>query len=511
MPGGKAFIEGVELQRMGQFDHVARYPIHWHLAGDVTGQYVKRSTVNRSFQRGITIHGVQHVLVQDNIVFDTPGHNFLVETPDTVDNVWDHNLGLVTRIANFTEPTLSTQGDAEPANYWIRSAKNTFTRNVAGGSLAHGYWFDATAEGGLVFRDNVAHSSLGNATDDPTQKAKIDFNRESGLFVQAVVPDVSEPDPARPWYELLFERTVLFQNSTDMWPQDGAMRFKDSVFPDSPGNAIVGEGCYATFEAPFFAGPSPTTVRSGVPLHLQYSGKLVVLSPTFVGYQGILTSNDIAFPYQADFVIGGATFVDVPPTARSADGFSLVETRDDTFLPKGFYVPGSPALVVGTSTVFTPGAAGDPAVYKNATRLAYATLAFGSGSQSTMAAGGMTATRSDGVAYSGHGQGIDVVTNANYAYRLSRAPANGAFTVRLSPQGSYNQLVSPPAVDDVGAEIAIPLANTPSKVQITGGAALTAAASLVAFRAAPKTSYFYDGASKMLTVRATFTSLSVQP
>ena len=34
MLGSKMFVDGVELNRMGQNMHLARYPIHWHLIGD---------------------------------------------------------------------------------------------------------------------------------------------------------------------------------------------------------------------------------------------------------------------------------------------------------------------------------------------------------------------------------------------------------------------------------------------------------------------------------------------
>src|SRR5690348_14081538 len=38
MMGGASHIEGVELTRMGQRGHLARYPIHWHMMGDAPGQ-----------------------------------------------------------------------------------------------------------------------------------------------------------------------------------------------------------------------------------------------------------------------------------------------------------------------------------------------------------------------------------------------------------------------------------------------------------------------------------------
>ncbi len=37
MPSSKMYVEGVELNRMGQHLTKARYPIHWHLVGEGAG------------------------------------------------------------------------------------------------------------------------------------------------------------------------------------------------------------------------------------------------------------------------------------------------------------------------------------------------------------------------------------------------------------------------------------------------------------------------------------------
>src|SRR5439155_25619794 len=41
MAGSKMYVSGVELNRMGQNMHLARYPIHWHIGGDGQGQYIE--------------------------------------------------------------------------------------------------------------------------------------------------------------------------------------------------------------------------------------------------------------------------------------------------------------------------------------------------------------------------------------------------------------------------------------------------------------------------------------
>src|ERR1700733_1319711 len=58
MVGSKMFVDGVELNRMGQNMHLARYPIHWHLIGDAQGQYIKNSAIHDTYSRCVTVHGI---------------------------------------------------------------------------------------------------------------------------------------------------------------------------------------------------------------------------------------------------------------------------------------------------------------------------------------------------------------------------------------------------------------------------------------------------------------------
>jgi cell migration-inducing and hyaluronan-binding protein len=45
MAGSTMKVSGVEFFRMGQHENLARYPIHWHLAGDTQGQYIENSAI----------------------------------------------------------------------------------------------------------------------------------------------------------------------------------------------------------------------------------------------------------------------------------------------------------------------------------------------------------------------------------------------------------------------------------------------------------------------------------
>ncbi len=66
--GGVAHVENVELYQMGQKSKLARYPFHWHVAGDVTGQYIRNSSIWHTENRCVTVHGTNMAVVSGNIL-----------------------------------------------------------------------------------------------------------------------------------------------------------------------------------------------------------------------------------------------------------------------------------------------------------------------------------------------------------------------------------------------------------------------------------------------------------
>ena len=61
MVTSKMFVEGVELNRMGQNLELARYPIHWHLVGDGKGQYIRNASIHDTYNRCVTVHGTNNL------------------------------------------------------------------------------------------------------------------------------------------------------------------------------------------------------------------------------------------------------------------------------------------------------------------------------------------------------------------------------------------------------------------------------------------------------------------
>lgn len=136
--GGIAHVEGVELYQMGQKSKLARYPFHWHVAGDVTGQYIRNSSIWKTFNRCVTVHGTNMAVVSGNICYNHLGHGYFLEDGIEHGNTITNNLGILAVTPAAGQQVLAS--DTRPATFWITNPDNTYTGNVAAGSMGVGFW-----------------------------------------------------------------------------------------------------------------------------------------------------------------------------------------------------------------------------------------------------------------------------------------------------------------------------------------------------------------------------------
>ena len=97
MPSSHMYVEGVELNRMGQNLTLARYPIHWHLVGDAKGQYIRNAAIHDTYNRCVTVHGTNYLHVENNVTYNTVGHCFFMEDGIEHGNEFVHNLAIQTK------------------------------------------------------------------------------------------------------------------------------------------------------------------------------------------------------------------------------------------------------------------------------------------------------------------------------------------------------------------------------------------------------------------------------
>ncbi|MEO6389377.1 MAG: G8 domain-containing protein [Croceibacterium sp.] len=179
MPGSQVHISGVELTRMGQNMHLARYPIHWHIVGEGQGQYIKNSSIHDTYSRCVTVHGTNDVLVENNVTFNTVGHCFFLEDAVETGNQFIHNLAIGTKChpdgtpcvpTDLTLAHQSTAGQAAKdilipsdntaSSFWITNPDNIYRDNVAAGSEAIGFWIALPQHPTGAFLDNEASKNI---------------------------------------------------------------------------------------------------------------------------------------------------------------------------------------------------------------------------------------------------------------------------------------------------------------------------------------------------------------
>lgn len=83
-----------EFQFVGQAYQLGRYPIHFHLIGNVRNSIVKGNAIHDTYNRAVTIHAVHHLLVEDNVTYSTMGHTFFIEDAFETNNVLRNNSAI---------------------------------------------------------------------------------------------------------------------------------------------------------------------------------------------------------------------------------------------------------------------------------------------------------------------------------------------------------------------------------------------------------------------------------
>ena len=256
MPSSKMFVEGVELNRMGQNLTLARYPIHWHLVGDAKGQYIKNSAIHDTYNRCVTVHGTNFVRVENNVTYNIVGHCFFLEDGIEHGNQFVHNLAIqikchtskacvpynlapngelssayenrqAMRQASVSGKDTLLPSDNTVAAFWITNPDNIFIDNVAAGSDENGFWWSlpehpqgqfAGAEISKTiwprrtrmaeFKGNVAHSNFDGFMLD----RNINLENVFGLAGPSHIAKENPADENSKSVESLLENLTAYKN-----------------------------------------------------------------------------------------------------------------------------------------------------------------------------------------------------------------------------------------------------------------------------------------------------------
>ena len=271
MNGGKMFVDGVELNRMGQNMHLARYPIHWHLIGDAQGQYIRNSAIHDTYSRCVTVHGTNYLDIENNVTYNNIGHCFFLEDGVEHDNQFVHNLGILTKChpdapcvptnlgpfgveggKNFdldgqNAKDILIPSDNTVSTFWITNPDNIYRDNVAAGSDATGFWFalpehpTGKFEGTEIsaktwprrtrvreFKGNTAHSNFDGFMSDRGPRSNGHF-AVGGHIALANPADANSPP-----VETLIEDITAYKNRNNaMWTRGEMDLFKNLKLADN--------------------------------------------------------------------------------------------------------------------------------------------------------------------------------------------------------------------------------------------------------------------------------------
>uniref|UniRef100_A0A8C9BR76 hyaluronoglucosaminidase n=1 Tax=Phocoena sinus TaxID=42100 RepID=A0A8C9BR76_PHOSS len=290
-------LSHVELKHMGQ-QHLGRYPVHFHLCGDVDykggyrhATFVDGLSIHHSFSRCITVHGTNGLLIKDTIGFDTLGHCFFLEDGIEQRNTLFHNLGLLTKPGTLL-PTdrnnsmCTTMREKVFGNYipvpatdcmavstfWIAHPNNNLINNAAAGSQDAGIWYlfhkEPTGESsGLhllakpeltplgIFYNNRVHSSFkaGLFIDKgvkTTNASAADPREYLCLDNSARFRPHQDADPEKPRVAALIDRLIAFKNNDNgAWIRGGDIVVQNSAFADNGiGLTFASDGSFPSDE-----------------------------------------------------------------------------------------------------------------------------------------------------------------------------------------------------------------------------------------------------------------------
>lgn len=261
---GQITIDSVQFDRMGQTARLGRYPIHWHIAGDRSGDILRGASITNSNNRGVTVHGTHNLLIEDVVLHDVHGHGFFMEDGVETGNQYlaniafgIHKVGRSEAVGNFApdlnDPFIVDTHDhvGQNANrflsssaFWITNPDNTWVGNVSAGSEGTGFWFiladrpigaatnDPQYAGVNASRTNLRQFDYNSSHSSP---AGLNFDRGSDIEVPvgANLKAFFDGDEYRPPQEPQINHYTGYKHRVAMYHRGQAANFHENRYLDS--------------------------------------------------------------------------------------------------------------------------------------------------------------------------------------------------------------------------------------------------------------------------------------
>jgi cell surface hyaluronidase len=517
--GAIAHVESVELYQMGQKSRLARYPFHWHVAGDVTGQYIRTSSIWKTFNRCVTVHGSNMALVSGNICYNHLGHGYFLEDGIEHGNTFENNLGILARKPVSGEQVIPS--DLRPATFWITNPANTYNGNVAAGSMGVGFWIALPLHPtGLSttaaiwprqtqftqFTNNKAHSnsSTGMNIDDGP-------NPDLTTGVTFYNPRVDPSNAGSAAAVTSFDHYTAYKNrGRGAWMRGANLRLTHALLADNDiGATFAANETFLQDAVIIGESANNATTLGTFPIrgYEFYDGRVGAERVQFVNYTSSLTRPASAYGYNrhnafsintqnftdgASFLNANHVFLENPQTDKDGDKAAV-------FLDSDGSVTGSVGAHVTANMpiLFDTGCTSRTDWNAYICHGAYGQFSFQSGVTGGENIAPMMITRDDNVTANMSGSGgsltsinMSLISGRRYSLQPTLVPAKPRVYWRDASPGD-------------NARISFPWSNASVKVwrDFDSGHPISPAASLAELDASAGNVYFYDAANQRMYVK----------
>jgi len=129
-------LSNIEVFNGGQAFRLGRYPVHFHMNGNMSKSYIKSSSIHQTYNRAVNIHASHYVTVENNVIYNIMGGAMFLEDGVEIGNVLRGNLAVFVRTSSSL-----LNDDVTPAAFWVTNPNNTVEHNAVAGGTHFGYWY----------------------------------------------------------------------------------------------------------------------------------------------------------------------------------------------------------------------------------------------------------------------------------------------------------------------------------------------------------------------------------
>ncbi|CAF1015901.1 unnamed protein product [Rotaria sp. Silwood1] len=223
-------LSNIEVYNVGQAFRLGRYPVHFHMNGNMNLSYIKSSSIHQTFNRAINIHASHYVTIENNVIYNIMGGAIFLEDGVETGNILNGNLAVFVR----TSSSLLNE-DVTPAAFWVTNPNNIVVNNAVAGGTHFGYWYRM-----LRTPDGPSFAMYPNYCPYRRQFGRF-FNNSVhsvGRFGVWIFPEYSPTVAGNCWndapYQAIFDGLISWKNSKGFeWVMSSSIQIKNTIVFDN--------------------------------------------------------------------------------------------------------------------------------------------------------------------------------------------------------------------------------------------------------------------------------------